>query len=160
VAAERVVELGIARRNTQALLAQGGSESGRGQYPFLVAFHFLWLVAMVALIPPRAVPVWGWLGLFAALQLARAWVIASLGRFWTTRVITLPGAGLVRRGPYRFLRHPNYLVVALEIPTLPLAFGAWSLAFGFGIANLALLAWRILIEDKALADRRRALIAS
>jgi methyltransferase len=159
VAAERLIELVIAQRNTRALLEAGGSEAGRGQYPFIVAFHVLWLAAMLVLIPADARPEWGWLGLFALLQIARAWVITSLGRFWTTRVITLPGAALVRRGPYRFLRHPNYLVVALEIPILPLAFGAWSLAFGFGLANIALLAWRIMVEDKALADRRRAILA-
>jgi methyltransferase len=79
------------------------------------------------------------------------WTLASLGGFWTTRVIVVPGAELVRRGPYRFIRHPNYLIVALEVPVLPLVFGAWPLALGFALANLAVLAWRIRVEERALA---------
>ena len=88
------------------------------------------------------------------LQIGRIWVLASLGRYWTTRIVTLPGAPLVRRGPYRFMRHPNYLIVELEIISLPLAFGATALAFGFGIVNAAMLWWRIRVEDQALAARR------
>ena len=160
VALQRVAELVLANRNTRALLAQGAREEGRGQYPVIVALHLLWLVALVVFIPAATPPDWTWLGLFIALQAARVWVIASLGRFWTTRIITLPGAPLVRRGPYRFIKHPNYLVVALEIPVLPLAFGAWSLALAFGFANLGLLAWRIALEDRALATRRKVVPAA
>ena len=94
-----------------------------------------------------------WLGAFAGLQALRLWIIHSLGPFWTTRVITLPGAPLVRRGPYRFLRHPNYVVVVAEIAVLPLVFGAWRIAAVFSVLNLALLAWRIRIEQRALAPR-------
>jgi methyltransferase len=94
------------------------------------------------------------LGVFALLQCVRLWVIVSLGRFWTTRIVTLPGAPLVRRGPYRWFRHPNYLLVAVEIPLLPLAFGAWDLALLFGFANLVLLAYRIRAEEGVLAERR------
>lgn len=154
VALARLVELLIANRNTTALLAQGGVEIGRSQYKFIVALHAAWLAALLIAIPMAAQVDWYWLGLFAALQAARVWVIASLGRFWTTRIITLPEAPLIRRGPYRFLRHPNYLVVALEIPVLPLAFGAWDIALGFGLLNLAVLAWRIGVEERALAPRR------
>jgi methyltransferase len=154
VAIQRVGELLLANRNTKALLAQGAREAGRGQYPVIVALHFLWLVALVAVVPAATPPDWIWLGVFILLQALRVWVIASLGRFWTTRIITLPGAPLIRRGPYRLIRHPNYLVVALEIPVLPLVFGAWELALGFGLANLAVLAWRIMLEDQALASRR------
>ncbi len=157
VALARTAELIHANRNTRALLARGGVEAGRGQYPLFVILHTAWLIALVALIPPDAPLVWPWLVLFVLLQFARVWVIASLGPYWTTRVITLPDAPLVRRGPYRFLRHPNYLVVAIEIPTLPLAFGAWPIALAFGLANLALLAWRIRIEDRTLAPRREEL---
>jgi methyltransferase len=78
-----------------------------------------------------------------------------MGRYWTTRVVTLPGAPLVRRGPYRWVRHPNYLIVAGEVAVLPLIFGAWRIALVFSIANAILLAWRIRIEDAALAPRRR-----
>ncbi len=154
VALQRVAELLVANRNTKRLLAHGAREAGRGQYPIIVALHVLWLAALVVFVPADTAPDWYWLGLFIALQALRVWVIMSLGRFWTTRIITLPDAPLVRRGPYRIFRHPNYLVVALEIPVLPLAFGAWDLAAGFGLANLLLLVWRIALEDRALAPRR------
>ena len=154
VALLRLVELVRASRNTRALMAKGAIEVGRGQYRAIVAFHALWLLALVAFIPADAPPDWFWLGFFVLLNAARLWVIASLGPYWTTRIVDLPGAPLVKRGPYRFLRHPNYLVVALEIPVLPLAFGAWRLALGFGLVNLALLGWRVALEDRALAARR------
>jgi methyltransferase len=84
------------------------------------------------------------------------WVIWSLGPYWTTRLITLPGAPLIRRGPYRFCRHPNYLVVVLEIAVLPLAFGAWEIAAVFSVLNAGVLAYRIGIENAMLAERRGA----
>ena len=151
VALQRLAEVGYARRNARRLLAAGGVEHGAGHYPLLVALHGAWLAALFALVPAEAPANWGLLGLYGLLQLGRLWVIASLGRRWTTRVIVVPGAPLVTRGPYRFLRHPNYLIVALEIPVLPLAFGAWQIALGFGLANLALLAHRIRVEQRALA---------
>jgi methyltransferase len=154
VALERIVELWYARRNTRALLGAGGVEVGRDHYPLVVALHTAWLIAILATVPPGAgvsVPL---VVLFVILQGFRAWVLLSLGRYWTTRVITVPGAPLVRRGPYRFLRHPNYLVVAAEIAVLPLAFGAWAVAVAFSALNAALLAWRISVEDQALAPRR------
>ncbi|MGH7122828.1 MAG: isoprenylcysteine carboxyl methyltransferase family protein [Stellaceae bacterium] len=156
VALERLAELFYARRNTRALLEAGGVEVGGGHYRLIVALHVAWLVAILAAVPPEAplsVPL---LALFAILQGLRAWVLLSLGRYWTTRVITLPGAPLVRRGPYRFLRHPNYLVVVAEIAVLPLAFGAWAVALIFSALNAALLTWRIFVEDQALASRRQA----
>ena len=154
VAAQRLAELAYARRNTKRLMAAGGIEHGAGHYPLIVALHGGWLVALFALVPPDAPPNWGLLGGYGLLQIGRLWIIVSLGARWTTRVIALPGAPPVRRGPYGFLRHPNYLVVALEIPLLPLAFGAWQMALGFGLANLALLAHRIRVEDRALAGSR------
>ena len=154
VAAQRLGELAYARRNTKRLMAAGGVEHGAGHYPLIVALHGGWLAALFALVPPDAPPSWGLLGGYGLLQLGRLWIIVSLGARWTTRVIALPGAPRVRRGPYRFLSHPNYLVVALEIPLLPLAFGAWQMALGFGLANLALLAHRIRVEDRALAGSR------
>ncbi len=151
VAVQRLGELVYARGNTKRLLAAGAVEHGAGHYPAIVALHGGWLAALAVLVPAGAPVDWGLLGLYGLLQLGRLWVIASLGGRWTTRVIVVPGAPLVTRGPYRFLRHPNYLVVALEIPLLPLAFGAWQIALGFGLANLALLAHRIRIEERALA---------
>ena len=151
VAALRLGELVLARRNAKRLLAAGGVEHGARHYPLFVALHGSWLAALAVLVPAEAAVDWGLLGLYGLLQVGRLWVIASLGGRWTTRVIVPPGAARVTRGPYRFLRHPNYLVVALEIPVLPLAFGAWQIALGFGLANLALLAHRIRVEERALA---------
>jgi methyltransferase len=109
----------------------------------------------VLLLPPDATIHWWALGIFLVLQLARVWVIATLGPYWTTRIITIDGAPLVRKGPYRFVRHPNYLVVAGEIAALPLAFGEVGVAIVFSILNAAILVWRIRTEDMALAARRQ-----
>ncbi|GHD50453.1 membrane protein [Thalassobaculum fulvum] len=152
VAAQRLAELAVARRNTARLMAEGAVEHGREHYPVIVALHAAWLTAL-ALQAPGPVGAW-WLALFLMLQAGRVWVLASLGRHWTTRIVTVPTAPLVRRGPYRWIRHPNYLVVALEIPVLALALGLPWMALGFGAANAAVLAWRIRIEDRALAGRR------
>ncbi len=154
VAVERLVELWYARRNTRALLEAGGVEVGSGHYPLIVALHAAWLLTILATVPPEAGAFVPLLVLFALLQVFRAWVLLSLGKYWTTRVITVPGVPLVRRGPYRFLRHPNYVVVAAEIAVLPLAFGAWAVAVVFSALNGALLAWRISVEDQALGPRR------
>ena len=156
VACARVLELIYSQRNTRRLLEEGAVEAGRGHYPLIVALHVVWFLAMLATIPRDAPPNWPWLALFLALQLGRIWVLGSLGRFWTTRVVTLPSAALVRRRPYRFIRHPNYVIVELEIVSLPLAFGAPLLALAFGLANAAMLWWRIRVENGALAARRPA----
>lgn len=157
VALQRLGELALARRNTRRLLARGAVEAGAGHYPILVGLHAAWLVSMALLVPAGA-PADAWLlAFFLVLQAGRFWVIASLGVYWTTRIVTLPGEPLVGRGPYRFMRHPNYLVVALEMPILPLVFGAWRIALVFGALNLALLAVRIRVENAALEDRRTGL---
>jgi len=150
----RISEVVYARRNTRALIARGGVEIGGAHYPLFFLLHGSWLLALFWVVPADTAIQWRWLALFFLLQLGRLWVIACLGPYWTTRVITIPGAPLVRRGPYRFLRHPNYLVVAIEIAVLPLVFGAWQLSLIFSLLNGALLAWRIRIEDQALASRR------
>lgn len=154
VALQRAAELLYADRNSRRLLAAGAIEHGRRHYPLLVLLHAAWLAAMFFLVPSGAPVIWPLIAAYLLLQAARLWAVASLGRFWTTRVITLPGAPLVRRGPYRWLKHPNYLVVAAEIAVLPLAFGAWALALGFSLANAGVLAARIRVEDEALAPRR------
>ena len=156
VALQRLGELALARRNSKNLLAAGGVESGAGHYWLIVGLHGGWLAAIFATIPPDAAVNWWLASTFALLQIGRIWVLASLGRYWTTRIITVPGAALVRRGPYRWIRHPNYVIVAGEIALLPLAFGAWRIALGFSIANMALIAWRIRIENRALDSRRAA----
>ncbi len=154
VATERVIELAYAQRNARALLDRGATEAGAGHYPLLVALHAGWLAALLFLVPGDAPISWAWLGVFLLLQALRLWVVLSLGPYWTTRVITLAGVPLVRRGPYRWMRHPNYAVVAAELAILPLVFGAWGLAIVFSLLNGALLAWRIRIEERALAPRR------
>ncbi len=154
VAAERVVELALARRNTRRLMSEGGVEHGARHYPLIVALHTAWLASLALFGDAQAPIEWPFLALFAALQAARVWVLASLGRFWTTRVIAVPGAPLVRRGPYRFMRHPNYAVVVGEIAVLPLVFGAWEIAALFSVLNAAILKHRIAVEDAALAPRR------
>jgi methyltransferase len=154
VAVQRVVELAYARANTTRLLRRGGIEVGASHYPLFVLLHAAWLASMAAFIPEATLPNWWLLAIFAGLQAMRIWIVASLGPYWTTRVVTVPGEALIRHGPYRFFRHPNYLVVCGEIALLPLAFNAVAIAVAFSILNLALLSWRIRVEDRALAQRR------
>ncbi len=149
VAAERLIELAIARRNTRRLLAVGAVEHGARHYPFIVALHAAWLGTLLVWVPDDAPIRWLFLTPFALLQFARVWVIASLGPYWTTRIIVPPGAPTVRRGPYRWLRHPNYAIVAAEIALLPLSFGAWDVALIFSLANGLLLSYRIRSEEAA-----------
>lgn len=154
MALQRVVELFFAARNTRHLLARGGVEIAAVQYPFIVLLHAAWLASMAIFIPPSTVPNWWWLGVYALLQPLRVWTIATLGPYWTTRIITVPGAPLVRRGPYRLLRHPNYVIVCAEIFVLPFAFGALEIAILFSFFNAALLSWRIRTEERVLMQRR------
>ena len=154
VAAQRLAEVAWARRNERRLLGAGAIEVGASHYPLFFALHGSWLGALWLLAPPDALVIWPLLVLFALLQVARLWVIASLGRYWTTRIITVPGAPLVRRGPYRWIKHPNYLVVLAEIAVLPLAFGAWEIALIFSALNALLLYHRIRVEEAALAPRQ------
>jgi methyltransferase len=150
---QRLGELWLAARNTRRLRAAGGIEYGARHYPLIVGLHGAWLASLFFLIPGDTAPNLWLLGVFALLQIARIWVMASLGSYWTTRIIVLPDHPRVRRGPYRFLRHPNYVVVALEIAVLPLAFGAWELALAFTALNAAVLALRIRSEEKVLGKR-------
>jgi methyltransferase len=153
VALQRAIEVAYAARNAAALRRAGGIEVGRGHYPAMVLLHAGWLGAMAAGLLRRPELHLLPLAIFVGLQPLRIWVIATLGRFWTTRVITVPGAPLVRSGPYRFVRHPNYAVVVGEIALLPLAFGQVGTAIVCSAANLALLARRIPMENAALANR-------
>jgi len=154
VTAQRLGELVLARRNTNRLLAQGAHEVGAAHYPLIVALHAAWLLGLwylaVFRVPAGQNVNLVWLLLFVVLQLARVWVIASLGGRWTTRIIVLPGAPLVRRGPYRFLSHPNYWVVAGEILVLPLVFGLLSYGLVFLAFNAAIMWIRIRTEAAAL----------
>lgn len=150
VTLQRLGELALAERNTRRLLAQGAYEVGRGHYPVIVAVHAGWLITLWLLGPGETIQ-FAPLGLFIALQAARVWVIASLGERWTTRIIILPGAPLVRSGPYRWLAHPNYWIVIGEIALLPLVFGLVEVALAFSLLNAAVLWVRIRAENKALA---------
>ncbi len=150
VTAQRLGELLLARANTARLLTQGAVEIAPGHYPAIVALHGAWLAGLWWLAPDRAVAP-GWLVVFAALELLRLWVLAVLGRRWTTRIIVLPDAPLVRAGPYRFLDHPNYCVVAGEILALPMMFGLWQFAVAFSILNALVPSVRIRAENRALA---------
>lgn len=154
VALQRAAELFYSARNTRRLLARGGVEYGAPQYPFFVLLHGAWLVSMATLIPRSTQPNWTLLWVYVAVQPLRIWAIASLGPYWTTRIISVPGEPLVRRGAYRVFRHPNYIVVCAEIALLPLAFHATEIAIVFSFLNAALLSWRIRVEERALAARR------
>lgn len=152
VTLQRLGELVLARRNTRRLMAQGAYEASPGHYPLIVAVHAAWLAGLWLLGRERPVQL-PWLAVFLALQAGRIWVLASLGGRWTTRIIVLPGAGPVRTGPYRWLRHPNYLVVAGEILTLPLALGLPLYGLAFTVLNALVLAVRIRAEEAALTAR-------
>lgn len=152
VTAQRLCELVWARANTQRLIAAGAREAGAAHYPWLVAFHACWLAGLWIFGHGQPVHT-GWLMAYIALQAFRVWILASLGRRWTTRIVVLPGETLVRRGPYRFLTHPNYVLVAAEIAVLPLALGLVAYAILASCIHAAVLAIRIDAEDKALASR-------
>lgn len=149
VTAERLAELFLAKHNTVQLLGRGAVEFAPGHYPLIVALHAAWLGGLWFLAWDRPIQ-WVWLALFAALQVLRIWVLVTLGERWTTRVIVLPGAPLVRSGPYRFLTHPNYAVVVGEIAVLPLVFGLPWYALAFSILNGIVLSIRIAAESAAL----------
>jgi methyltransferase len=156
VGLERVAELVVSTRNAAWSLARGGRETGRGHYPVMVVLHTGFLVAMLveAWLRRPTVPAalaWSMLALVLGAQALRWWCIATLGHRWNTRVIVVPGLAPVTGGPYRLLRHPNYVAVVVEGVALPLVHAAWVTALVFTVANAALLAVRIRVEDAALA---------
>jgi methyltransferase len=150
VTLERLAELCLANRNTRRLLAQGAREHAPGHYPLIVALHAAWLLVLWWLAPGRPVSV-PLLALFGLVEIARIWVLQTLGPRWTTRIIVVPGETLVRRGPYRFLNHPNYAVVVAEIALLPMVFGLWRMALIFSLLNAIVLTVRIREENRALS---------
>ena len=156
VAAQRLLELVLARRNERRARARGAVERGRGHYPFIVALHTLWLVSTLVegILRGPELPVF-WpvpLALFLLVQPLRYWALFSLGESWNTKILVVPGARPVRRGPYRYLNHPNYVVVVVEILSFPLIFGAWVTALVFTVLNAAVLYVRIREENRALAE--------
>jgi len=149
VTVQRIAELALSQYNTKRLLARGAYEVAPEHYSFIVLLHASWL-AMLWFFGPgppiHIVP----LVLFVLLQLARIWVLATLGDRWTTRIIILPGAPLVTSGPYRWVNHPNYVIVIGEFAVLPLVFGLPMVAIVFSLLNAAMLGVRIKAENRAL----------
>jgi methyltransferase len=154
VTLQRLAELVLARRNTAALLARGAREIGAGHYPLIVALHASWLAALWIFGHAQPVNAPALIG-YLVLQGLRGWVMYTLGARWTTRILVVPGETLVAAGPYRFLSHPNYAVVASEIALLPLAFNLPWVALIFSALNAAVLALRIHVENSALAANAR-----
>lgn len=152
---ERLIELIVSNRNAKWSFAHGGKEFGHSHYPVMVVVHAALLLGCVVEVQVAHRPFVGWLGwpmlaVVAASQALRWWCVATLGRRWNTLVIVLPDAPLVRRGPYRWLHHPNYVAVVAEGVALPLVHTAWVTAAVFTLANALLLAVRIRVEDGAL----------
>ena len=155
VIVQRLVELLIAKRNEKSLLAKGAYEVGATHYPFMILLHvsfFICLLIEVTYFKSIPAPHYAWILIFLVLQLLRVWCLASLGAFWNTKIMILPGANVVMKGPYAYIRHPNYLVVCLEIAVLPLMFQAYVTAICFTILNFAMLSVRIPMEEKALKE--------
>ena len=153
VTLERLAELWLARRNTRALVAHGAIEFSPGHYPLIVLLHALWLAGLWWFGWDRPLNM-AWLVVFALLQVLRVWVLATLGPRWTTRIIVQPGLALVATGPYKWISHPNYVVVVGEIAVLPLCLGLPWFALTFSVANAAVLTIRIRAENAALAGMR------
>lgn len=152
---QRLVELVIAKRNEKSLLSKGAYEVGSSHYPFMILLHvgfFISLFIEVVYFRSTPTPYYALLVFFLVLQLLRVWCLVSLGTFWNTKIIILPGANVVMKGPYAYIRHPNYLVVCLEIAVLPLMFQAYFTAICFTILNFIILSIRIPTEEKALKE--------
>jgi methyltransferase len=153
VTLQRASELVIAKRNTAGLMARGAIEHGASHYPVMVVLHGSWLLGLWW-FGWSATIIWPLMFCYLALQAFRVWILATLGARWTTRILTVPNETLVVGGPYRFMRHPNYALVLLEVPLLPLAFGLPWFAVLYGLLNIAMLVWRIRIEEAALKPGR------
>jgi methyltransferase len=156
IALERLLEVFLSKRNAARILDQGGQEWGAGHYPTMVLLHTALFPACLLEVhflhrPWNPTLAWAMGALIGATMCLRYWAIWSLGEHWNTRVIVLPEAQRVTRGPYRWMRHPNYLAVVLELAAIPLFHGAWICALGFGSANLLLLRHRIRVEERALS---------
>ena len=157
VTLQRAGELAVSRYNTHKLLARGAVEIAAGHYPLIVAVHAAWLISLWVFGHDRSVNILALL-FYLLLQGFRFWVMWTLGSRWTTRIIVLPERPLVSAGPYRFLSHPNYAVVAAEIAVLPLVLDLPLLAAVFTILNAAVLAVRIRAENRALAASRETIV--
>ncbi len=153
---QRVIELMIAKKNESYMLAKGAYEVGGEHYPFMIALHVAFFVSLLievlffqntlsTFFPILFI-------FFLIVQCIRIWCLATLGKFWNTKIIILPGANVVKKGPYKLFRHPNYFVVCTEILILPLMFNAYFTAITFTLLNIAMLAVRIPVEENALME--------
>ncbi len=145
---QRLAELVISKRNTAALMARGAREVGAGHYPVMVALHSAWILCLVVFGYSQNIHI-GWLVLYAVLQVFRVWILGTLGRRWTTRIIVIDEP-LVAKGPFRFIPHPNYTLVVFEIFVAPMVLGLLWVALLFTALNAAMLYTRIRVEDGAL----------
>ncbi len=153
IVVQRLGELVYANSNTSRLLSEGGQEHGADHYHYFIFLHSAWIAIIALLVDPQHIVHPALLALFVATQLLRIWTLASIGRWWTTRIISAPHFDRVRRGPYRYISHPNYLVVILEIAIVPLMLGLSWVALVFSILNAILLRHRIGVETAVLAER-------
>jgi methyltransferase len=153
---QRGAEEILSARNTRALMAEGAREEGVGYYPVVAVAHLGWIAGLFFLVTPGAPIIWPLIGLYAALQVARYLVIATLGRYWTHRIITLDHAPVVSSGVFRYVRHPNYAITVAETLLLPLAFSAVAFALIMTAIWMAVLSYKIQLEDAALARRPRS----
>lgn len=154
VIAQRIVEIRIAKRNTEWVKKNGGYEVGADHYKYIVIVHALFFISIIIEVTRTNPTLVSWslipFMIFILAQIGRFWALSSLGRFWNTRIMIIPGAKVVAKGPYRFMRHPNYVIVATEIMMLPLIFQAYWTAVIFSLLNALVLSVRIKVEEKAL----------
>jgi methyltransferase len=154
IVVQRLGELVHANRNTKRLLSQGGQEHGADHYHYFIFLHSAWIAIIALLVDPQHIIYPAMLALFVATQLLRIWTLASIGRWWTTRIISAPHFDRVKRGPYKYISHPNYLVVVLELAIVPLMLDLPWVALVFSILNAVLLRHRIGVENKVLNERQ------
>ncbi|MBP3952589.1 isoprenylcysteine carboxyl methyltransferase family protein [Bacillus suaedae] len=156
VIAQRMAEVMIANRNAKWIVSQGGYEVGRDHYKYIVMVHSLFFIALLIEVSLSRNTATTWaiapLIVFLIAQVGRVWALSSLGRFWNTRIMILPGAKVIAKGPYRFLRHPNYVIVITELAVLPLIFQAYWTAIIFTVINALILSVRIKKEEQALQE--------
>jgi methyltransferase len=156
VLGQRGLEELYSARNTRRLIAEGAIEAGREFYPVVAVTHLAWIAGVFFLLPADAPLLLFPFGLYLALQVARYWVIATLGHYWTHRIITRAGAPIVRRGPYGYIRHPNYAITIAETLLLPVVFGGWAFGIIMTAVWSAVIRYKIQLEDQALGERRAA----
>jgi methyltransferase len=152
---QRLFEMKIAKRNERWMLARGGIRVGEAHYKWFLMLHTLFFISIMLEAGLYREETFSLnmilLAVFISAQLARIWCIASLGRFWNTKIIVLPRVALIRKGPYKYVKHPNYIIVAIELFIIPLLFGAYLTAILFPLLHLLLLKIRIPLEERALS---------